>query len=90
MMPKFEMIWERIKANENELFFQKKGGNFTYQISENELIPDRTDFLLHKSNFEKAYHLVPFKGPGVINRLVMGPSFVWAILHDKRIRGDDW
>jgi len=40
-------------------------------------------------NFERAHDLMllegPLEGPGAINRLVQGPAYVWAVLHDQRI-----
>ena len=28
--------------------------------------------------------MVPIPGPGSINRIVQGPAYVWAVLHDDR------
>jgi hypothetical protein len=36
-------------------------------------------------NVAKAYELAPLSGPGEINKLVRGSSYVYAILHDERI-----
>lgn len=88
--PDFEVIWRRILQHEGETFRTKTGLEFKYRIVGNEVVPDRTGYPLHKSNFEKAYELVPFDGPGVINQSVRGPAYVWAILHDPRIRGDNY
>jgi hypothetical protein len=29
--------------------------------------------------------MLPINGPGEIGEIVRGPSYVWAILHDRRI-----
>ena len=43
-----------------------------------------------KSDFGIALELVPFDGPGRVNKLVRGPAYRWAVLHDRRIRQQDW
>ena len=88
--PPFEKVWSRILALEGEEFQTITGLNFTYRIRGNSLIPSRTNYSLHKSDFDRAYQLVPLKGPGIINNLVRGPAYIWAILHDYRISLDDW
>ena len=88
--PAFEEVWRRIVECEGEGFHTKTNLPFTYWIRGNTVIPDRTRYPLHKSNFEKAYRLVPIYGPGEINNIVRGPAYVWAILHDSRIRHGDW
>jgi len=50
----------------------------------------RTNCNLPKSDFAIAYDLMPVDGPGAINKKVHGPSYIWAILHDKRISGENW
>ena len=67
-------------------FHTKRGLPFTYEIEGNQLIPNRTEYPLHKSNFRKAYELMPVSGPGELTNEVRGPSYVWAILNDSRIQ----
>ncbi len=88
-MASFSEIWNRIELYEGETFRQKRGGTFTYTITGTTLNPSRTDYNIGRGEFEKAYRLVPFAGPGIINNEVRGPSYVWAILHDSRIRRSD-
>lgn len=38
-----------------------------------------------KSDFLKAYRLVPIRGPGKIKDVVRGASYVWAVLHDSLV-----
>jgi len=63
---------------------------FTYMIYGNSLCPDHTNRKIPKSDFRKAYEMVPLKGPGVIRDVVQGSAYVWAILHDKRITQGEW
>lgn len=89
-MADFERIRQRIVANQREDFRTVTGLPFTYEIEGEVLVPSRTHYNLPKSQVKKAFELVPFAGPGAINSIVRGPSYVWAILHDPRIRGTDW
>ena len=86
----FSEIWNRIEIYEGQIFRQVRGQRFTYTISGTTLKPSPTDYNIGRTEFEKAYQLVPIKGPGVITKEVRGPSYVWAILHDSRIRRSDW
>jgi hypothetical protein len=88
--PQFHEVWGRIAVHEGEVFHTKTNLPFTYRIDGSNVIPDRTGYPLHMTNFEKAYELVPIDGPGRINDLVRGPAYVWAILHDPRISERDW
>lgn len=84
-------IWQRIRTHQNEQFKTIRGKPFVYAVSGHVVTTDRTgDYPMHVSQFEKALALVPLSGPDQINNLVRGPSYVWAILHDDRIRGNDW
>ena len=85
----FTAIWGRIENRAGEVFRQKRGGEFTYSIRGTVLIPDRTNRLLPQSHFEKAFRLVPLDGPSQVYRL-QGPSYLYAILMDDRIRANDW
>jgi hypothetical protein len=88
--PSFSMVWARIKGHQGAKFLTKRGLEFTYTIDRDALAINRTNYPLTKSNFETAYREVPFDGPGAINTFVRGPAYVWAVLHDQRIRGSDW
>ncbi|MBO8138246.1 MAG: hypothetical protein H0Z40_08945 [Desulfotomaculum sp.] len=86
-MPDFNKVWNRILSNEGETFRTKTGKEFTYIVVKDCLIPSRTDQKITKADIKKAYKLIPFNGPGVINNTVRGPSYIWAILHDNRTIG---
>jgi hypothetical protein len=84
-----ERTWQRIVAHSGETFHQKLGGSFTYRIEGNTLIPNRTNHRLARSQFEKALDRMPIDGPGQLHDL-RGPSYLFAILTDARIRDQDW
>lgn len=85
VMEKFEAVWERIVAHAGSEFRTKTGLPFTYAVIGTNVVPDRTGYPLHVSNFRTAFGLLPLKGPGQINNLVRGPAYVYAILTDRRI-----
>lgn len=78
-------IWNKMIEFEDKEFYTKTGRPFIYQINNNILITSRTDYPLSKGNFAKALDYFPLDGPGAINGIVRGPSYVYAILMDKRI-----
>lgn len=88
MIP-FKLVWKRIEDHAGETFLQKTGGDFRYQIKSGNLIPDRTNRRLPRSDFEKGFQLVPLASTVVLQQL-QGPSYIYAVLMDPRIRQDDW
>ena len=83
-------IWERIKTHQNEAFKLKGGEPLTYEVVGNTVVVDRSPkHPLHIGQFEKALQRVPVDGPNKLYDL-RGPSYLWAILHDPRIRMNDW
>lgn len=84
-MDDFEAVWRGIRAATGQEFHTVRGLPFTYTLSGDHLRPSRTNVKLPKSHFKKAYGLMPLGGPGEINRLVMGPAYIFAILTDGRI-----
>lgn len=89
MAVQFPSIWHRIQMHAGETFQQKRGGMFTYSISGGCLKPDRTNRQIPRSNFEKGFGLVPLETTKPLQRL-QGPSYIFAVLMDARIRGTDW
>jgi hypothetical protein len=84
-----EIIWERIKEFEGEEFSQIRGGTFTYKVSGNSLELSRTNRNVSKSTFKKALENVPLENTVPLQNL-QAPSYLYAILMDKRIRKNDW
>ena len=79
-------VWCHLKELEGQEFETKTGKPFTFEIDGHVFHPSRTKYNVVKADFRKALELVPFDGPGVINSVVRGPAYVWAVLHDKRVR----
>lgn len=88
-MVQFSVVWNRIEAHAGEIFRQMRGGEFSYEIRGGSLIPDRTNRQIPKSNFAKALELVPFESTAQLQAL-QGPSYIYAVLMDQRVRQDDW
>jgi len=84
-----EELWARIEAYEGSVFRLIRAGEFTYSIVGSGLKPSRTNRILPKSQFEKALEFVPLENTAPIQKL-QGPSYIFAILMDPRIRGNDW
>ena len=83
-------VWRRLKTLDGHEFEAKTGTPFTFEIDGDVFHPSRTKYNVAKADFRKALELVPFDGPGVVNSVVRGPAYVWAVLHDKRVRRQDW
>ncbi len=82
----FEQIWENIiRYSGQKIFKTKRGEPFSYSINNNIVITNRTDQGIRKRNFLIAYDMWPLDGPGKINNIIRGSSYVWAILNDDRI-----
>jgi hypothetical protein len=84
-----EAVWERIEAHQGEEFRQLRGQVFRYSAKGSYITPTTTNHNIPKQHFGDALRLVPLKGPGQINHL-RGPSYIFAILMDPRIRRQDW
>jgi len=50
------------------------------------VITDRKNSRIPKSDFEKTSHIESLMNPGQINGAVWGPSYVYAILTDERVK----
>ncbi len=90
MKTSIDTAWRRLKSHQGEEFETISGKPFTYEISGNIFVSSRTNFNLSRADFEKALELVPISGPGEISSLVRGSAYIWAVLHDRRIRKSDW
>lgn len=82
-------IWSRLRQHEGEVFHQIRGKAFTYSLTVNGLIPSTTDWLIPKDHFARALELVPLRNTVPVQHLY-GPSYIYALLMDSRIRGIDW
>lgn len=85
-----DTVWKRIVACEGKTFRQIRGKTYTYEISGNVLIPEGINQNVPKSQFEQALEYLPFHDTTEVQHL-RGPSYLYSILMDPRIRGgDNW
>jgi hypothetical protein len=85
-----DAIWDRIIAHEGKTFRQKQGQEFTFIVKGDVIVPSTTNWNIPKSSFEKSLELVPLKNVAIISRMCQGPSYVYGILMDQRIRNGLW
>ena len=82
-------IWRRIEMHAGEDFTLIRGDVFRYEVPGNYLRPIGRVRHLSKTNFSKALDRVPLRDTTSVSDL-QGPSYVYAILMDPRIRRSDW
>lgn len=95
-MVTIEEVWARIVKHKGAEFHTKTALPFTYEIQGNVFRPIRDHQInrkIPKSDFEEALKHVPCDGLGDMDqsihkghRSIQGSSYVWAVLHDPRIR----
>ena len=88
-MVTFDTIWQRIKDHESEQFRQIRGGEFAYEVVGNAIALDRTNQNIPREHFKQASRLLPLKNTVPVQHL-RGPSYIYAVLMDERIREADW
>ncbi|MGP4107946.1 hypothetical protein [Virgibacillus sp. L01] len=84
-----EYVWERVKGLEGEQFRQIRGGQFTYKVKGDYIELSRTNRSVSKSTFKEALTHVPLNNTVPLQNL-QAPSYLYAILMDKRVRKHDW
>jgi len=89
-MKNIEKIWVRIKKHQGEKFYLIKRAEFSYFVYGGHVIPDRTNQQIPKSHFERALELVPLFNTTPLQKKFRGPSYIYAILMDDRIKQNDW
>lgn len=89
-MIRIDTVWARIKAREGEIFHQIRGKPFRYEIVGSALVPEGINQNIPRAHFERALELLPLENTVPVHHL-RGPSYIFAVLMDGRIRGgDDW
>jgi len=88
-MPNIEAVWARIQEHEGEEFHQIRGKAFHYGMFGGYIVPSTVNQQIAKSDFEKALQRVPLRNTVPVQDL-RGPSYIYAILMDKRIHRNDW
>jgi hypothetical protein len=81
----FDGVWARVVAAAGQEFRQVRGKAFTYSVQGNALVPSTTNRELPRTHFEKAWERFPVRGPGELQDL-QGPSYLYAVLTDPRVR----
>ena len=89
MVRDFDAIWARIKRHEGETFTQIRGGEFRYAIEGSGIRPDRTNQVISKKHLKEASGLLPLGDTLPVQHL-RGPSYIYALLMDARIRRSEW
>lgn len=89
-MVSIDDVWDRIEIHSGETFYQIRGGEFTYIVDGGHIYLSRTQQRIPKSHFEKALAFVPLRNTGPLQEKFRGPSYIFAILMDDRIRQCDW
>ncbi len=84
-----DKVWRRIELHAGEEFRQIRGKVFTYKIRAGSVKPSTTNRLISRSEFEEALGLVPLPNTVPVQHL-QGPSYIFAILMDARIRQGEW
>lgn len=84
-----ETVWANVLKYEGEVFRQIRGGEFRYRVSGNFIHPDRTNIQISKSQLHEALAFFPLSNTVRIQHL-RGPSYIYAILMDRRISGRDF
>ncbi|SIR90416.1 hypothetical protein [Micromonospora avicenniae] len=87
-MPNIDSIWNAIALHAGQDFRTVTGLPFRYVVDGDRLMPDRTDYWIHRSQVHAALELWPVTGPGALNKVVRGPSYLYALLADRRIMPD--
>lgn len=88
MIP-FDTIWPRIKHCEGQVFRQIRGREFTYTVNGSTVIPSTTNQNIPRGHFEEASQLLPLQNTVPVQHL-RGPSYIYAILMDRRIKQTNW
>ena len=88
-MLSFNTIWSRIRENEGQTFRQIRGQKFTYSVIGSAIVPSTTNQNIPKAHFEAATALLPLQNTVAVQHL-RGPSYIYAVLMDNRIRKTDW
>lgn len=89
-MISIDTVWARIKASAGEEFHQIRGKPFTYEVCGAAVVPEGINQNIPRVHFEKALELLPLENTVPVQHL-RGPSYIYAILMDRRIRGsDEW
>lgn len=87
MNKSFDKVWARIQSCSGSVFTTKTGLEYSYEAHENYIRLSNTQRNISITQFRRAFELVPVDGPGDLSGF-QGPSYLWGILMDQRVRGE--
>lgn len=86
MLFDIESVWTQICKYQGEIFRQIRGREFSYLVKGAVVIPNTTNIQIPKKHFSEAIRHLPLFNTVPVQHL-RGPSYIYAILMDKRISG---
>jgi hypothetical protein len=96
----FEEIGSLITQHAGEDFKTRNGKTFAYAVDRDKscVNPNRTALRIPQGHFKRYFEFAedkgPISGPGGFRKAgfidIQGPSYLWAIMHDKRIMPGSW
>ncbi|WKZ81911.1 MAG: hypothetical protein QY307_07345 [Acidimicrobiia bacterium] len=84
-----DTVWRRIVHHSGQECRQIRGKPFTYRARGRTIYLDTTNRMISRTAIEKALTRVPLRSTSDVQDL-SAPSYIYAILMDKRIRQSDW
>jgi len=89
MKSKFPTVWARIEVLQGQSFTQLPGEDFTYEVRSGCVAPDRTNRLIPRGQFKRAWEMVPLQGAAAV-QFLQSPTYIYAILMDPRVSAGEW
>lgn len=80
-----QKIWDLIKQHQGEMFYTVSGKELIYRVERDMVFHNRTKIGIPRQAFEKAVAINPHC-PADLQKVVVGPSYVFAIISDPRIQ----
>jgi hypothetical protein len=84
-MTDFAATWARVQQHAGDVFTTVTGKEFRYLARDNAVEMQTTNRVLPRSDFEKALARMRVGGLGELQDL-QGPSYIYAILNDPRVK----
>lgn len=84
-----DRVWTRILRHAGDEFHLVRGRPFTYQARGRTIHLDTTNRMISRTAIERALERVPLTATTDVSDL-SAPSYVYALLTDTRIKGNDW
>ena len=88
-MANLEAVRDRIVAHEGAVFRQIRGKMFAYKVTGSRLVLNTTNQILSWGQIAEAVSRMPVRSTVPLQDL-RGPSYLYGILMDPRIRQGDW